>query len=205
MEIDTERSFCRGVWIELADDGPLLVVFAGLVCLSAFGGIGWPSLAGVSGSMITLYVLEAVRSAAGVPEYGSGIVVGAGVAGYSTSVLHTGGGWTAALFFLVGVWFVLDACYEWRRGINSPDSPAEELIATTLVESSTPLRPNAIADRTGLTLEAVERTLEERAGGGAIQQVGNRYTIRDPPTGSIDCLWNGIPWPLRLFSGGSWR
>lgn len=198
------RAFVCEIWSELADDWSVIVFWVGLVSLSAFTGIGWPSLPAVAGGMIAVRTIEAVQSAAGVPEYVSGIVIGVGVAGYGAWLLNTSFSLVYVSFCCIGVWFVFDACYEWRRGITPPDSPAEELIATTLHESATPLAAETIATRTGLSVEAVERTLEER-GGGPIRQVDNRYTVRDPPTGSIDRLWNEIPRPLRLFSGESWR
>ncbi|SEQ43633.1 hypothetical protein [Natrinema salaciae] len=199
------RSVVRSVWSELVDDGPVLVFSAGLVLLSAVLEIGWPSIATVGGTMIAVRTLEALRSAAGIPPFGSGLVIGAGVTGYSASLLRTEVSWVAVSFLLVGAWFVLDACYEWRRGITPPDGSAEELIATTLHESSMALPPDRIADRTGLTLEVVERTLAERADDGVIERVGNRYTIRERTAAPVDRLWNALPHHLRLFSGRSWR
>lgn len=199
------RGFVREVWSALAADGPGIVFWVGLVSLSAVTGIGWPSLPAVVGGMLAVDTFEAVRSAAGVPEYVSGIVIGAGATGYGASLFSTGRAWVAVAFCCLGAWFLLDACYEWRRGIRPPASPAEELIATTLDDSSTPLRPGEIADRTGLTLEAVERTLEDRTDGGPIHRVGDRYTIRDRPTGKIDRLWNALPRSIQSSSGRSWR
>lgn len=96
------RVFVREMWSELAADRSVIVFWIGLVSLSAFTGIGWPSLPALAGGVIALDTFEAVRSAAGAPEYVSGIVIGAGVAGFSASSLRTDFSWLAVAFCCIG-------------------------------------------------------------------------------------------------------
>ncbi|MCU4740067.1 hypothetical protein [Natronoglomus mannanivorans] len=162
------------------------------------------TLESVSSMLVLLVLVPVFRWVLEFLEIGdttAGLLLGSLVAALGAgAVVVDGSLWIGAGLFAVGCWLVLDTIYESKHGDQTARTDPEDDITEAemytlmghsqwvleaLQEASRPLSAKELRERTGLTEDELEATLEITQGNGTVDRVGNGYVVDESELGGV--------------------